>query len=469
MRLRQVVAAFLAVALASPAWAAPTWYRTGVTGPTWTDAQFNVCDSTHLAGVNRAATSKTNAVTMVTWASGIPSVNTVDGPTTTNTFGQPRGLGCGASRLTVTGGKITGTGATYWIYNSSSLSSISWSQVTDQTDGAGTAIDNLFGNIDVSPPGAKDVIVANYWNHSSQSRMSIGTIALSPYSTAYSSEYNSGGNNFGTECTTAKVGSGYVYAACAGNSKIYSYGWQGTTSSNLFAGNATCTGPATANAIMRPGFTDGTLGVAIASNGTDSYVCGMTSAGSATVNQTLSSILLKSGANFASGLWAWQSTGLSRKFATSTFDLDSTYDIPSDVLNGSTVVQVVAGIDADGDGDATNNLVGYLADGSIIYYGQHTGTVTTTLTSLASKIVSGSGDSTQLTWSSTNADSCAKSGSWSGSGLATASSSNVTPSATSTYTITCSNSTSSAAASSTVSVIFPSAGGRQPPSLSGSL
>ncbi len=61
------------------------------------------------------------------------------------------------------------------------------------------------------------------------------------------------------------------------------------------------------------------------------------------------------------------------------------------------------------------------------------------------------GESSTLTWSSTNASSCTASGGWSGS-KATSGSQSVKPSSTVTYTLTCSNATSSAQASAKVVV-----------------
>jgi hypothetical protein len=83
-----------------------------------------------------------------------------------------------------------------------------------------------------------------------------------------------------------------------------------------------------------------------------------------------------------------------------------------------------------------------------------------TLTAAATSVVAGS--STTLTWSSTNATSCAASGSWSGA-LATSGTQTVTPTTvgTATYNLTCSNGAGASKASSVTLTVTaaPSGGG----------
>jgi hypothetical protein len=74
----------------------------------------------------------------------------------------------------------------------------------------------------------------------------------------------------------------------------------------------------------------------------------------------------------------------------------------------------------------------------------------------ASPTTVSSGQSSTLTWSSTNATGCTASGAWSGSKATSGSASTGALNQTSTYSMTCTNGTSSATASSTVTVSAPS-------------
>lgn len=78
-----------------------------------------------------------------------------------------------------------------------------------------------------------------------------------------------------------------------------------------------------------------------------------------------------------------------------------------------------------------------------------------TVSMSASPTTVSSGQSSTLTWSSTNATACNASGAWSGTKATSGSSSTGALNQTSTYTMTCTNGTDSATASSTVTVSAP--------------
>lgn len=105
---------------------------------------------------------------------------------------------------------------------------------------------------------------------------------------------------------------------------------------------------------------------------------------------------------------------------------------------------------ADINGDGIVNVLDLSA--LLSHYGQSGSTASPPAVTLAASSSSiTAGQSSTLTWSSTNATSCTASGAWSGS-QATSGSKSVAPAATSTYTLTCTGAGGSATANATVTV-----------------
>lgn len=357
MRLR-AAAFILASLLATPAYAGFAWSRAGISASAWDDSILAVCvgSSTKATRVNRAATSKTAAFEKIVWSGGTPTVTQADLPTVAATFGNPRWVMCDDTNTYSSGGGTSDA----WVYKSA-ISTISWTAVYDFSLGGAKEMLYAFG---FSPPGADVWLAADVTHDGANDRMNTGTVTATPTYSG-SSIYQTLGDNFATtDGFGIKVSASYSLIGVAGNGKFWIQGWQGTTSSSLFT-SGTCPGPSSGIKV-RPPLSDGTVGVGIAFNGTNTYFCGANSAGTLLITVTGSSADYRPGANWANGLAVWKTDGTAYFLSQSGLIRAHLYDVPAAVLNGSTVTQVVSGIDADGDADAANNLVGILADGSII-------------------------------------------------------------------------------------------------------
>ncbi len=132
---------------------------------------------------------------------------------------------------------------------------------------------------------------------------------------------------------------------------------------------------------------------------------------------------------------------------------------PTSPVSGSTYECSVWDTTATSNGTHAIQAVATDSDGAVVGSGQtvtiDNPTPTVSLTAAPTSIKAG--DSSKLTWTSTNATSCTASGAWSGSkALSNSSGYMVSPTRSSTYTLTCSGSGGKATANATVTILSSS-------------
>jgi hypothetical protein len=206
--------------------------------------------------------------------------------------------------------------------------------------------------------------------------MDISTISFG----ASFASYDSGGNNFGAECSGARGSTTHWGGCCWGSSaaSVVGYSGSGTSYSNS-VGPISCGGLSGGTLVARQSF--GASGATnnpvfhVAYNGTNSQVCGVSWSGSTAAriaDQTISSKAIVGGNYFASVIRVWDSIGVAYSGGGSVGsyfadESGSTYDLACD--SGSLAI-VVAGFDVDQDGSSTDNLTGFCTSGNIVYYGE---------------------------------------------------------------------------------------------------
>ena len=380
-KVRRLLAFLLAVSLATPALAVDGWNTLSMSanGPTWTDIHCEKLTTSKVVCANRAATSPTNAVKLIDLSTNPVTITTFDAPTpVTANFGKIRGVGGNSTTIRMSGGGNSSANFGSWIATSSISSPSTWTLHRDMTSSP-TYV--AFGG-QLPDFGSADFGTSAMNNNASSAIGAIYTVTTSPIAFTGPTTWSYASQAFKDEISGVKVTATYYFGARAGNSRIYCDGYSGSGTSYLFspAGIDAClVGPATATAIMRPAFTDGTLGFAVAydtaSSGTTT-ICALNSSGLKTIQEYDVGVDLRPGAyfTFPSGsarayLWstagvAWVGNGASpTAFAN---EAGTTHDITCD---SGTVTQVIAGVDVDNDADSTDNVLAFCSSGNAQYWG----------------------------------------------------------------------------------------------------
>lgn len=380
--MRRLALALVVVALtSSPAWAADSYHTVSLSGggPTWTDIHCEVLTTSKVVCANRAATSKTNAVKLLDFSTSPPTVTTFDAPNpATANFGKIRGLGGNSTTIRISGGGRASANFGNWIAHSSISAPSTWTLDRDVTASPFYA---TFGG-QLPDFGSREFGTAYTINAAADAQGTIYTATASPLGFTGPSVWAAGSLAFYDEVAGVKVTSSFYFGARAGNGRVYVDGYSGSGTSFLFspASIGPCNiGPATATAIMRPAFTDGTLGFAVAYDTASSgatTICALNSSGTRTIQEQDSAVDLRPGVyfTFPSGsarayLWstagvAWVGNGASpTAFANES---GTTHDVTCD---SGTVTQVIAGVDVDNDADSTDNVLAFCSSGNAQYWG----------------------------------------------------------------------------------------------------
>lgn len=474
MRLRGMVAAILALSIAAPSWAA--WTK-GInnSGPAIARPKFTTSTTNGVYAVNIGATSGTGAIWRVQSSLAVNQYNfspTVACPAVgaTNAI---RGMQCDDTNCIVYGG---GSGG--WCNQYAAMPTFSsW---TDITGASGTGADAAFvGNCDVFGARTWTCLIDNSTAGSvtvypiNTSGLGTGLSRTDSYTLREGASVKVNSNfHFGALITGASPLDVYTIAVDSANAKL----WDGATSTGQFTGSWQA-------ALARPGVTDGVLGVAIFYDSTNSQsvIVGQNSSGTKVVNaQVVTSTDLRPGFYFdldgaGAALWAFDTAGVAYKL-TNTSDgvtacssssaagctfvnvSGTTYDITLD--GGDTLAGCSMGGDYDSLGAASDPFC-TTANGDFFYVAS---AVSCSLSPSPTSIAVGA--SSTLTWSCTNGSSSANT--WNSS-VATSGADSVSPSSSTGYALRCKGAGGDAVCATQVKINASGGGGRQPPSLSGSL
>ena len=346
---------------------------------TTTNQMVAVCDANTVLQYDQGATSGTSAGRKLVYSGGAWSVSTFSGPSPSNGYGQATYLACDATTVILGGGQDADNGGN-WVYTSTVADPGTWTSRVDAAAGASQR-KGFYGAGHASPPGSGSWVIGfRYQNGSIQDIAELYTYTPPATFGASFATYNSGGNNFGLECSGAWASSTHYGGACWGSSAASVVGYNGTTTiySNS-VGPISCGGLSGGTLVARQSF--GAAGATnnpvfhVAHNGTNSQVCGVSWSGSTAAriaDQTFSSKAIVGGAYFSSVIWVWDSTGVAYSGGGSVVsyfadESGSTYDLACD--SGSLAL-VVLGLDVDQDGSSTDNLTGFCTSGNIVYYGE---------------------------------------------------------------------------------------------------
>jgi hypothetical protein len=378
--MRRLLAFLLAVSLATPALAVDGWNTLSMSanGPTWTDIHCEKLTTSKVVCVNRAATSKTNAVKLLDLSTNPVTITTFDAPNpATANFGKIRGIGGNSTTIRISGGGRASANFGNWIAHSSISAPSTWTLDRDTTASPFYA---TFGG-QLPDFGSREFGAAYTINAAADAQGTIYTATASPLGFTGPSVWAAGFLAFYDEVAGVKVTSSFYYGARAGNSHIYADGYSGSGTSFLFSSdgiNACDVGPATATGLIRPAFTDGTAGYTVSydTSSGSSHLCGHTSSSFQQLRETKTSVDLRPGVyfTFPSGsarLYVWSTAGVawvSNGASPTSFANESgtTHDVTCD---SGTVTQVIAGVDVDNDADSTDNVLAFCSSGNAQYWG----------------------------------------------------------------------------------------------------
>lgn len=335
-----------------------------------------VCDSNTIIQYDRGAASGTNAGRKLVYTGGAWSVSTFSGPSPSSGYGQATYLACDASTVILGGGQDADNGSN-WVYTSTVADPGTWTSRVDAAAGASQR-KGFYGAGHSSPPGSGSWVIGfRFQNSSAQDIAELYTYTPPATFGASFATYNTGGNNFGLQCSGAWASSTHYGGVCWGPSAASAVGYNGSGTS--YSSGIVCgglSGTITARqSVGMVGMSNAPV-VHLAYNGTNSQLCGVTWNGSSAgkfVDQTISSKSVVGGAYFASVPRVWISDGTqyyhASGAATAYFEDDpsATYDLACD--SGSLAI-VVLGLDVDQDGSSTDNLTGFCTSGDIVYYGE---------------------------------------------------------------------------------------------------
>ena len=372
--MRRLATLLLALSLAVPlpAWAADQvrFKSLSGAGPTWTDGITVACDSTHVVSISKSATSNTGAGRLITWTAGIPSVTSFDLPSpVVSSYGHATALYCDGTTIVVSGTAYPSAGR--WTWASTIASPGSWTSKEETTGGGGFT--GAIGN----DPGDQAYTSGYYFS-------SGGTGTLKIYNTSMTGTYDSESGTLSTtmtsspmRCSGAKVASNLYGFGCWADGGNYRVAYDGTTNTNRF-NYIDCDASGSSSWTARQAWADNSIWFFLGDDGTNSHVCGIswngTNTASRSASQAIAGKLFRGGAKVGSEYLMWRTngdawTGAVGNTYSSWFSdrSSSSFDFAPD---SGTLTQVVEGIDADGDSDATDNLVAFFSSGNISYYGE---------------------------------------------------------------------------------------------------
>lgn len=349
MRLRRVVAAVLAVLVASPSWAA-TWEKS-VDASGFSGTRPLLCSlSTKLWATQMHGT--TNNVPITQWDATNNTITSVTGPTVTY-FNEVLGFGCDSTNSRV---HVDGRGR--WEFFASTANLSSWTQVQQTNSPAqgfgggvsGFGLGHAFSSVVDTGTDLFDIFTANDNSSSYASPTTINAASgFANYETTgvVVSDVSGTANDY--YC-------GAVIDATTGNAgKLVASGMNGAGSgrwTQSCSGTVRgCDSGVSAHRVY-PAFTNGSLCVVHSYNTStgESYVSAWDSSGVLQIQQTIASTDLRPGAYFnldgaGAALWAWTSAGVAYKSTGGNFSDASgtTYDITLDGGETLTGCQLVNG------------------------------------------------------------------------------------------------------------------------------
>ena len=345
---------------------------------TTTNQMVAVCDANTVIQYDRGATSGTNAGRKLVYSGGAWSVSTFSGPSPSNGYGQATMLGCDATTIVLGGGQNSANGGN-WIYTTTVASPGSWTSKIDAAAGA-SQIKGFFGAVHASPPGASTWLIGfRFQNTSNEDIAEIYSTTLTSFPSPWATN-NSGGNNFGLECSGAWASSTHYGGVCWGSPAAYVVGYNGSgTAYSNSVGPISCGGLSGGTLVARQSF--GASGATnnpvfhVAYNGSNSQVCGVSWSGSTAAriaDQTISSKAIVGGAYFSSVIRVWDSTGVaySGGGSVASYFADESGSIYDLACSSGSLAIVVLGLDVDQDGSSTDNLTGLCTSGDAVYYGE---------------------------------------------------------------------------------------------------
>ena len=380
--MRRLATTLLSLSLALPAAAADQARTLSLSGAllTTADQMVSVCDANTVIQYNRGATSGTSAGRKLVYTGGAWVVTTFSGPAPSNGYGQATMLGCDATTIVLGGGENAANGGN-WMYTTTVASPGTWTSKVNAAAGA-SQIKGFFGLVHTSPPGSNTWLIGfRFQNTSSEDINEIYSTGLSsPIFPSPWATNNSGGNNYGLQCSGAWAATNHYGGVCWGASAAYVVGYNGSgTAYSNSVGPISCGGLSGGTLVARQSF--GANGATynpvfhVAYNGTNSQVCGVRWSGSTAAriaDQTFSSKSIVGGAYFASVIRVWDSAGVAYSGGGSVGsyfadESGSTYDL---ACSSGSLAIVVTGFDVDQDGSSTDNLTGFCTSGDIVYYGE---------------------------------------------------------------------------------------------------
>lgn len=375
---RRLTFALIALALATPAWAAPQWNAattSGTGGQTSAYTTVAVCDSTHFVAISRRATSLTNAVTLYTITGG-GAVTATDYTPSSAYFTKVLAVGCTGSRIYVGGGET-------WILSAPISDPTTWTTHSGGTSTGNAAVGILYG----SPAGGGKI--RHTFLYASATKVEV--YDLTPPST-FGALASAAPAADDFEVVSVPVSSTLLTIASTAYSSGQSY-YRAYASGASYAHSTqeTSASAPTGTYLYQPVAANGTLGVFTVRKGSDSkiYVRTVSSSGITQINTGSTTDLRPLGDWDPSGslrrVW-WVGSADGKTYASDSVSAptaiaaNATYDMSAEALQGSTpvvgftkqydgVTDSYIGVDMNQDGTSGDAVV-LLANEEIAYYGE---------------------------------------------------------------------------------------------------
>lgn len=341
----------------------------GGTGPTWTDGITVACDSTHAVSISKTATSGTNAGKLITFTAGTPSVTTFNLPSpSVSAYGHATYLYCDASVIQV--GGVAAPSAGRWLFSSTIAAPGTWTSRAD----VGTAVGG-FSGVGGNDPGDYPYTFGFEYDNSGTATVQVYNWDYTNYDAQTLTVTASSVTTDPTRCSGIQVASTLYGFGCWSNTNNYRAGYNGTDTLNKF-GSIDCDHAGGASWTARQAWVGNSRWFFLGDDGTDSWICAISwdgTTGNRVAAQSITGNLFRGGVYFGGEYLMWKTTGAAWTGGGASFSSyfsdrsSSSLDFTPD---SGTILQVISGVDTDGDGDATDNLLAFFTSGNAAYYGE---------------------------------------------------------------------------------------------------